>query len=333
LKGERSRQPLLVNSKGEVVHEFDILNDGPDGIGSNGAWGYRFLGDDKILAQGMMNGYHLLDLEGKKVGHVPSNAENIYRFTIYKSRTTFHPFYKGNAPMIVGEEVNSFNPGELDFRKLGAEFYDKARVVFAYNLETRENQLLETFPEEWEPKASKRFVGESLPLVSFNKSKNEIAVLPTSGNQLFLYDYSGEEPVLNGVVELSHRHRPAQAVEVALDQENRISDYPNFSDVRHAGEYILVMFSTKIPSDVMRGLMAQDEQYTKLPEYQEARKNYVKPYFLVIKDGKQIGSISEVPVKANFNFADESGNLYFNGSGNPDVEKDYNVFYKLQIKE
>ncbi|WP_143960266.1 DUF4221 family protein [Litoribacter populi] len=333
LKGDKNRLPMLVDEGGRIVRAFDIAEDGPNGVGAGGALGYKFLGKDRFVAQGFYNHYHIYNLKGEKEKAVPFNAEGLYHIKLYKNRTTFHPFMKGGQAMMVGEEPNSYNPGEISFRKSGADFYRQARILYAYNLETEENQLLETYPEDWEPRASNRFVGESAPLMDFSKRKNEMAVLPRVGNQLFLYDFAGETPSQKSVVELSHPHRPSEAPTVSPEEEGRISDYPNFSDLRYAGDYILVQFFTQVPADITREIKAQaGEQYANSPEYREARKKYIKPYFLVVKDGQQIGTLDEVPVHGTLDFADEEGYIYFNDNLSPETERDYNVFYKLRIK-
>jgi len=334
LKGNKSRQPFLVDIDGRVIRELDIVNDGPDGVGASGAFGYKFLGNDRFVAQGFYNNYHIYNLKGEKETAVPFNAEGLYRMMLYKTRTTFHPFIKDGQPMMVGEEPNSYNPAEISYKKSGADFYNQAKMLYAYNLETEENRLLETYPAEWEPRANNRFVGESSPLMDFSKNKKEMAVLPRVGNQLFLYDFSGESPVYKGMVELSHRHRPKEIPAISHEEDTRISDYPNFSDIRYAGDYILIQFFTQIPADINREIQAQaGDQYYSSPEFKEAQKRYNKPYYLVIRDGKQIGTIDNVPVNGTLNFADEDGYIYFNDNISPAVERDYNLFYKVRIRE
>ncbi len=46
VKGTKSRKPYLVDEKGTIIQELDVLHDGPDGLGANGAFGYRFLDRD-----------------------------------------------------------------------------------------------------------------------------------------------------------------------------------------------------------------------------------------------------------------------------------------------
>ncbi|MBS9524290.1 hypothetical protein KI659_09710 [Litoribacter alkaliphilus] len=330
LKGSKTRQPFLVSPTGEMT-KLDVLNDGPDGIGASGAWGYRFLGDKQVVAQGFNFRFHRLDLNGNKIAETPTITSDIHRMIVYKHRTTFSPFLKDGRPMVIGEEVNAYNPADINHQKLGNDFYGKANTLYAYNLESQETQMLESYPENWTARSENKYVGESLPFVSYHGGRNEIAILPSVGNQLFIYDYSDDSPLLKSTVELTHRHRPASAPEISGDSDRRTSDYPNFTDLRHMGEYILVMFSTKIPSDIMQQFVAKDDMYFRSDEYKEAAKKYVKPYILVIKDGKQIGSIDQLPQQGTFNLATEDGHLFFDGNTNTDFERDYNVFYKYRL--
>lgn len=331
IKGTRSRILYLVDDKGMIIKEYDILDEGPNGVGPNGAFGYRFLDKDRWIAQGLFNGYHVYNLEGEKLKMLPHNSLGLFSMTIYTYRTTFNPFVKDGTAFIVGEEPNSYNPAEIDAKQLGAEFYRQARTVYRYNLENEENELLETYPADWEPRQNGRYVGTSHPFVAYHKQKQELAMLPPMGNQLFVYDYADSLPVLKHVVELTHRFRPKNAPLIGANPPE-FSDYPGFSDLRMLGDYILVGFHTKIPSDIMVQLRAKSEQYHLLPETKTAQEQYVKPYYLLVKDGEQIGVLDEFPVHGSLNFTDENGNLYVNDNISPLVERDYNVFYKLRLK-
>jgi hypothetical protein len=333
IKGTRSRKLYLVDDKGTIVKEYAILNDGPNGVGSNGAFGYRFLDKDRWVAQGLLNGYHIYNLQGEKEKTVPHNTEGRFSLTVYTMRTTFHPYVKNGIPYLVGEEPNSFNPAEHDPKKGDPSFYEKVRTVYNYNLATEENELLETFPEAWTPRVKGKFVGASLPFVAYHQQKEKLAVLPVRGNQLFVYDYSGEAPVLKDTVELRHRYRPEDVPVLSPEDDPYLSDYPQFTDLRILGDYILVEFHTKVPAEVLRELRTKGDDVFNLPEYKTATEKYRKPYYLLVRDGKQIGILEEFPVPGVLNFTDANGNLYINDNLSPKVERDYNVFYKLRIKE
>ncbi|GGF23662.1 hypothetical protein [Echinicola rosea] len=160
-----------------------------------------------------------------------------------------------------------------------------------------------------------------------------MALLPTVGNQLFIFDFSGERPVLEDTVQLTHRYRPEVAPEVNLDAQRWLEDYPLFTDLRVCGEGFLVGFYTRIPSDVLKELRAKSEEYYKLPEFKEASAQYAKPHYMLVQGGEQVGVIDELPVHGGINFADEDGIIYVNDNQDPKEERNYNVFYKLKVKD
>ncbi|WP_200975694.1 hypothetical protein [Echinicola sp. 20G] len=336
LRNTKSRQPLLVDEKGTVIKEFDILHDGPDGIGSFGT-GYRLLDDSRWVAQNLMTGYHIFDYQGKKIKELPAERAGLFSISIYSNRTTFTPYVKKfggqTENYIIGEEPNAFDHKEISAEELGPKFYSLAETIFNYDIEKEKQEMITTFPEVWEPRANERFVGQAFPLVAINRKTMEMALLPTVGNQLFIYDYMGEAPILIDTVRLTHRHRPDEAREVDLNAERWSDDYPLFTDLRVFGDGYLVGFYTRIPSDVIKELRAKSEEYYKLPEFQEANDQYAKPYYIYVKDGEQIGVIDKLPVHGVVDFADEDGVLFVNDNGDPEIERDYNVFYKIRIKE
>jgi len=331
LRNSKSRQPLLVDEKGTVIREYDILNDGPNGIGGYGT-GYRLLNDTSWVVQNIMTGYYIFDYQGNRLKELPAVTEGLFSISIYQNRTSFHPYSKNGKAYILGEEPNSFNHKEINAKKLGAGFYDQARTIFNYDVKTVESKLLTTYPEQWEPRRSGRYVGQSFPLVTINRRTREMALLPTVGNQLFIYDYSGDEPVLKDTVRLTHRFRPEKAPDADLTADRWLEDYPLFTDLRVFGDGYLVGFFTRIPSEILKEWRAKSEQYYNLPEYKEASKQYAKPYYLVVMNGKQVGVINKMPIHGVLDFADEQGFIYINDNLDPEIERDYNVFYKVKVK-
>lgn len=152
------------------------------------------------------------------------------------------------------------------------------------------------------------------------------------GNQLFVYDYSDSLPILKHTVDLSHPLRPTE-VPLKSSPDQPYSDYPKFTDLRMLGDYILVGFHTRIPEHIMRELRAESEKYASLPATKAAQEKYYKPYYLLVKDGKQMGILNSFPVHGSLNFTDEEGFLYINDNISPEAERDYNVFYKLKLKD
>lgn len=332
LRGTRTRKPYLVDEKGTVMNVFDVLDDGPNGVGVNGAFGYRFLGKDRWVAQGLYNGYHVYDMSGQKIKTVPHNHLGLFSMSVFSYQTTFHPFEKNGDAYIVGKEPNLFNPQDVDPQEEGAAYYEKANVIYRYNLDREESETLKSFPEAWEPRVKDVYVGTGQPIVAYHEGKHEMALLPTIGNQLFIYDYSSATAKLSLIVSLSHKNRPNELPTVKFNAEDQFNDYPYFIDIRYVGEKILLVFNTRIPSDILRKLRALSEEYYNLPEYKEAFERYVKPYYIVVEDGRQIGVINKLPVYGVLDFGDSEGYFYINDNVNPQKERDYNIFYKLEIE-
>jgi hypothetical protein len=333
LRGTKSRKPYLVNNEGDIVKIFEILNEGPDGLGSSGAFGYRFLDKNRWVAQGLFNGFHLYDMGGKKEKVIPPNNLGVFAMTVYTYRTTFNPYVKDGVPYMIGEEQNLYNPKEISGAELGADFYERVRTLYRYRLDNEEHELLETYPESWGPRRNERFVGASHPMVAYHKSRGEMAVLPVMGNELFVYDFSAGQPVMKHQVNLTHPYRPAEAPQIEGGSREHFSDYPSFTELRYCGEKILVGFHTRIPADVVKQLRAKSEQYYNTPEYKEAEAQYIKTYFLVVENGEQTGVLDKFPVPGRLDFTDDKGFLYVNDNVDPATERDYNVFYKIRIRK
>ncbi len=330
MRGTRSRKPYLVNHNGVVLKEYDILNEGPDGVGANGAFGYGFLDKDRWVAQGLFNGYHIYNLEGRKEKLLDPIQVDIYAMSIYTYRTFFRSLVKSGSGVIIGQEQNLFNPADIKKENIQTpEYYDKVKTVFAYSVETGQLDLLESYPEDWVPRKTGEFVGQSQPIVAYHRHHHEMALLPAIGNQLFIYDFTKENPEFKKVVELTHRFRPEG---LPGSKVEGYSDYPNFTDLRYVGNRIIVEFKTKIPADIITQLRAKSEQYHTLPEFQEALNAYVKPYYMVVEEGEQIGIMDGLPVPGVLDFADEEGIVYVNDNVDPAVERDFNVFYLLKFK-
>ncbi|AFL84374.1 hypothetical protein Belba_1775 [Belliella baltica DSM 15883] len=321
---------FLTDLNGEKLQEYELNNDGPDGLGRNGAFGYKFLDKDRFVAQGLMTSYFIYNLEGKQLQKVPYNSKEIYRITIYNTRTTFHPYIQDGQMMMIGEELNFFSAEESDPKTLGISYYDKISNIYRYNLETEENEILESYPASWEPRANQRFVGNNISFVALHDTKKSYVLLPLTGSQLFIYEI-GEEIKLSKEIQLQHPERPDFAPAISPDNSSKYNDYPSFNNVLYAGEYCLVQFQSKIPESKMNELRAISEQYWNSDEYKEASKQYVKPYFILVKNGEQIGVINEMPVKGSVEFLDKNGVIYINDNANPEEERDYNVFYKVKI--
>jgi hypothetical protein len=94
----------------------------------------------------------------------------------------------------------------------------------------------------------------------------------------------------------------------------------------------LAIFYSAIPEEVYSEFRAKNENYTQDPEWGKVIAQYRKPLFIVIKDGKQIGILNELPVAGNVNLGLADGTLLIKAAAG-EVERDYNLFYRLRLKD
>ena len=334
MRGQKSRNPYLVTKNGEVIKAYDLLNDSPNGIGFNGGFGYNFLGEDKWvgLSQAFFKNYHIYNLEGVKEKTLDTIDLGMFKVTFTFYQSFFRGFIKDGEEMLFGIESNLFDPNSLSKEnKNEPMYYDSVKTIYSYRVRDQFLRQFNSFPETWEPRKERKYVSSSEPFIAYHRSKHLMAVLPKVSNQLFIYDFSGEEPVLLHEVNLSHKYRPKVIPEIAKEEEYT-SSYPRFTELRFVGERILAEFKTRIPEDILKRLMTQSSRVDDLPEYLEAKRNFVKTYYLVIEGGKQVGVVEGLPVPGELDFTTESGKIYVNDNRNPKEERGYNVFFQLKFK-
>ncbi len=331
MRGTKSRVPYLVSKEGAVITSFDILDEGPNGVGPSGAFGYSFLGEDKVVAMGLFNGYHIYSLEGKKEKLLPPNHAGLFSMSVFQNRTTFTSYYKEGKGYILGEEPNLYDRKDLDPKEMGVDYYKYAKTIFQYDIEEEESQSLESYPEDWQPIQEGRYVGTGRVLSAYNEDKHELALIPGLGHQVFIYDFSGEAPILKNVVRLSHKNRPEKIPDFESDGDQRSSDYPSIAEMRYMGERLLVGFYTQVPKDIMRQLRSQSEDFRNSEAYREAERKFIKQQFMVVEGDRQIGVIDEFPVPGTLDFVDKKGRIYLNDNVQPSREREYNIFYRLKI--
>ena len=92
MRGRKSRKPYLISNNGKVIKVYEVLNEGPNGIGVNGAFGYNFLGEDKWVAKDILYRYQIYDFEGEKTKVLESINLGLFGVTISSYQTFFRGF-------------------------------------------------------------------------------------------------------------------------------------------------------------------------------------------------------------------------------------------------
>jgi hypothetical protein len=327
MKERRGGGVYLVDAAGKIIAQPELTGEGPNQLSM--VWEGRFLGVDQYIFKELSENmdFHVFDADFQKVGKIPGAATGLNSIFLSFFRQTFTVWEENGQRLIIGEEANSYNPADVDPDKIGADFYFKVNTGFFYELDSDSISYLNLYPNAWEPKKSQRWIGQSFPYLAFDSERKSAAVLPPIGDQLFLYELDGKKLVNEKVVSLSHpdRNQPIPNPE----WENLL--YPSFSDVKNFGDYQLVIFYTPIPEEVYSEFRAKNENYNQDPEWGKAVRQYRKPRYIVIKDEKQLGILNELPVSGNVNLGLSDGTLLIKAADS-EVERDYNLFYKLRLK-
>ncbi|MFC5625559.1 hypothetical protein [Algoriphagus winogradskyi] len=328
MKELRKGNIFLVNGEGKIIDNRDIAGEGPDQI-QMVAEG-RFYGEEGYLFKefsGTMD-FSLYNLDFKKIKKFDGTLVELNSLSIYNYKQSFSVFEEQGKSFIVGEEPNSFSKAAIDHEKIGADFYNQANAGFIYDLDEDSITYVNTYPEDWEPKKTQKWVGESYPFLSYNPKTKKVASLPVKGNQMGLYRLDGYELIYETGVELSHPDREGHVA----DTEKEAMIYPSFADIKAFGDYQLVQFYTAMPEDIYNGFRAKGENFQSDPEYRDAMIKYRKLRNIIVKGDRQIGILNEFPVAGSVNLGLPDGTLIIKAADG-EVERDYNLFYKVRLVE
>ncbi|REG94428.1 hypothetical protein [Algoriphagus antarcticus] len=328
MKKLRKGEVFVVNGKGEILLKKDIAGEGPNQIQMVGEG--RFYGEEGYIFKefSATMDFNLFDLNFQKTKKFQGTMQEMMAIFISNNRQTFSVYENGGDHFLFGEEFNSFSKATIDYDEIGAEFYNKANMGFIYDLGKDSIQFVNTYPNDWAPKKNQTWVGTSYPFLAFDPTSKTVASLPTSGNQLGIYELKGNQLVYEKSVELTHPDRDGFE---AKEGTNPIV-YPGFNDIKIFGEYQLVQFYTAMPEDIFNGFRAKGENYWQDPAYGEASKTYRKRKYIVVKNGVQIGIVNELPIIGDIYFGLPDGTLIVKAADG-EVERDYNLFYKIRLVE
>jgi hypothetical protein len=326
MKEKRGGKILLVNGKGDVISETELAGEGPNQVPM--IWEGRFMGKDRYIFKEMSAtmDFHVFDRDFKKIEKIKGPAVGLNAIFISFFRQTFTIWNEGGNDFILGEEVNSYIPTDVDPLKIGGDFYNQVKSGFHYDLSRDSITYLNLYSEAWVPRKSNRWIGQSFPFLAFDPKGKKAAVLPPIGDQLFLYDLDGNSFINEIAVTLSHPDRNQEIPDPS--RENLL--YPSFSDVKSFGGFQLVIFNTAVPEEVYTEFRAKGENYRQDPEWREAVAKYRIPRYIVIKGADQIGILNKLPVEGDVNLGVSDGTLIVKASEG-EVERDYNLFYKIRL--
>ncbi|WP_057938247.1 hypothetical protein [Algoriphagus resistens] len=329
IKERKGNKVLLVDGKGGLINEVELIGEGPNQIQL--ALEGRFWGKDRFIFKEMFatKDFHVFDRHFEKLERI--NGPGIgFGAGIFISfyRQTFTPWTEDGKDFILGEEVNSYNPGDMDPDKIGGGFYSQVKTGFLYDSSQDSINYLSLYPLDWVPRNTNRWIGQSFPFLAFDIERKKAAVLPPIGDQLFLYNLDGNSLINEKAVSLSHPVRNQKIPDPS--RENLL--YPSFSDLKTFGEYQLAIFYEAIPEDVYHEFRSKGENYRQDPGWVKAQEKYRKPRYIIVKGDQQIGISNKLPIEGNVNLGLPDGTLIVKAADG-ELERDYNLFYKIRLVE
>ncbi len=326
MKEQRGGKVLLVDGGGKIIKEVELAGEGPNQVSM--IWEGRFLDDKRLIFKELSANmdFHVFDRDFQKLEKINGPAVGLNAIFISFFRQTFTTWTAAGKDFILGEEVNSYNPGDIDPDKIGGDFYNQVKTGFLYDSSQDSISYLSLYPEAWEPRKANRWIGQSFPFLSFDIGRKKAAVLPAIGDQLFLYGFDGSSLVNEKAIALSHPERNQEIP----DESREILLYPSFSDVKTFGEYQLAIFYTAIPEDVFMEYRSKGEDYNQDPEWRKAQAKYRNPRYIIVKGEQQIGIVNDFPVEGNVNLGLPDGTLIIKAADGEE-ERDYNLFYKVRL--
>ncbi|PZX50722.1 hypothetical protein LV84_03914 [Algoriphagus ratkowskyi] len=328
MKNTREGKVFLVNGKGEILEKHELGGEGPNQIQQ--FYEGRFYGESGYVFKelSMEMPYHLFDTNFNKIKKTKGTVKEMMMLSINSNKQSFAVYEEDGKYKIVGEEPNSFSIADIDLETIGADFYNKVNSGFLLDLDQDSVHYLNVYPDDWTFKKEQKWIGATYPSLSFNPTTKTLASLPQMGYQLGIYKLEGNNAVYQTAVELSHPDRDGYEAVLGLDG----LVYPGFNDIKAFGSYQILTFFTPMPEDILMGFKAKSEEYFRDPEFREALRKYRKPRYIIVKGDQQIGILNELPVAGVVNFGLPDGTLLIKAADG-EVERDYNLFYKVRLVE
>jgi len=316
---------FLTDSKGVILDTLDLKGEAPDQV----AFPIEFVFEGgslivKDLEAGMSLNFFNGEFKKIKVSTPLAQGMGYVEFNPYW--VSFSTFHSNGKRLFVGTEANGVEPGMMADSWKKTEFYTEAKTGYVYDPESDSLWRFSSYPDNWEPKKHGQWKGYAFPFAQALGEKQLIGVLPRTGSQFFLFRWENSKMVPVGETHLSHPDRNDQ---LEFDPNEDYFLYPSFSDLKSGGKYFLVKFSTEIPKAIRDEYRSRNPNYINDPAFNEVFKKYWKDkYILVDHLGKSYAL--DLPIPGMVHYLDKNDMLYLKPKS--EVELDYNVFYRYQIK-
>lgn len=316
---------LITDSEGKILSRPELKGEGPNQVSF--PMEVAFMNDQLVVKEiSAEMRLSFFDTKFNKIKMSPALANGLNMVEISVTRQSFSPIEVGTSKMILGVESNAIDLEWMTPENQKPEFYSYAQTGYLYDPDTDSLTKFNLYPDSWQPKKAKEWVGQALPFISVLGNGEQIAVLPRIGNQVFFYQMEANSLKQTGESTLFH---PSRNESLKVDPMEQPFLYPAFTDIKGGGKYFLVEFHTEVPLELFQEFRAKSEDYMMDPEFKQILKKYRQPmYILTDRDGNQ-RTISQLPVEGAIHYFDKEDVIYLKPESKE--ERDYNVFYRYKI--
>lgn len=317
---------LLTDAKGGILDTLKLKGESPDQL----AFPIEFVfADGQLIVKDLKANMSLsfFSKEHKITKQSPDLTQAISFLEVNPYWVSFSMLRSEGKKLVVGSEGNGVKPELMTDTWKKAEFYNRAEAGYVYDPNLDSLWRFNSYPENWDYRKGGEWKGQVFPFVQALEEQGLIGILPRVGNQFFIYRWENSKLVLKGETKVSHPDRNDQ---LEFDPQEDYFLYPSFNDLKSGGNFFLIQFHTEIPKAVRDEFRASNPNYINDPAFGDVFKKYFKDKFILVNHHGESYSLKELPVEGRVHFLDNDDVIYI--KPNSEVEKDYNVFYRYQIR-
>ncbi|PWL30211.1 hypothetical protein [uncultured Roseivirga sp.] len=346
---------LVINRKGEIVHQFKRNGNGPEEFGG-GALDNFFLGDSSVAVLSK-TGLFQYAIDGnfqKKYKNI--NGQDLVGYSNYKVGVSDN---NGNLAIGLAKGMDDATRAWDSLFQIvkPMRFYDLKAFETGYETLESGEKAKYGYPDHPHYYPESKFgVQQMPPHVAYNSFSDEVyAVYPTI-RAIEVYDMeTGDfkkridtqpdffgEPVETGTVEGAIGGYEGLAW---MNRGGRLAS-SNYHEIDQIGQYTLLRYNTALPEDILNPLLAKG--YNKDERWPAVRRQNYKFYYQLFKDGKKVLPDFELPElepqegQVEFIRHNQTRGVVIGGDGlesiyvfmpnDGDVERDYELIYVYELR-
>lgn len=284
---------MVINRQGEIVNRFNHANNGPDGHRAKASDNF-FMGNNSI---GVLNasGLYQFQLDGTLIKRFRElNTSGT------KGNTSLGGFIDANESGMLAmslpkwsDEADSVQGPPKPLRFYNTKDFDTG-------FEPLENQIIAQygFPNHKVYAPGSKFPNSLNPILSINKSMNELHVIYPQIPLMEVYDMNNGEYKETLNLEADHFGDFVETGRVeggtlgyeGLAWTNRGGKFANsaYRLLIQLGEYSIAMYNTALPSQALKKLISSSTKISENQDWPSMRRKHYKFYYQLYKNGEKV---------------------------------------------